>query len=187
MSEKVGATEKDRWLGIEAKMMAIDFYHDLDQPEEVVAGEVSSSLFLQSDEAIVRGHGLYRRQKEGDAYGPTYTHLLSMKDGRCFYARPIFKPEEGEPMNDRGKKEAMTLKRPGMDCLAKLDPSPPKAEKCDHKQGRWAVELEDGKLYGFDPATQFQKDAWLGEQKDEKEAMARLRWICFECGTVQQP
>lgn len=80
-----------------------------------------------------------------------------------------------------GRKE-----RPGMTYLEELDYPLPRGEKCAHNRGRWMVEL-GGKVYGFRPATQIQKDIWLGDQEDQTEAIRLLRWYCFECGTLQQP
>jgi hypothetical protein len=70
----------------------------------------------------------------------------------------------------------------------------PRGEKCEHdpRGGRWLVEWE-GKLYGIDPPTGFQKDTWLSTVKYEEgearyeEAVAALLWFCFGCGNVQKP
>lgn len=79
----------------------------------------------------------------------------------------------------------------------------PLAGKCPHARGRWLFAWEGG-LYAFEPATQMQKDIWLGECLSpgpkvlggrglidkigtQKARLQALRWRCFECGTVQMP
>lgn len=72
--------------------------------------------------------------------------------------------------------------------LHDLRHTPELGPKCDHNSGRWLVEA-GGAIYCFDPPTQLQKDFWIGERggADRKRRMAMLRWLCFDCGTVQKP
>jgi len=61
--------------------------------------------------------------------------------------------------------------------------------KCEHSGGQWIVSWDD-QLFAFDPNSQMQKDIWLDamERKGKgKEALAALRWLCWQCGTIQDP
>lgn len=77
-------------------------------------------------------------------------------------------------------------------CLIKVPEQKPVSDTmCEgHKQGQWFVVDDDGTQYFFDPPTGMQKDMWLCTMRDRgkhAEAMSRLRWFCWECGTVQEP
>lgn len=81
-------------------------------------------------------------------------------------------------------------------CVVDLRMKADIAPRCDCKQGtngRWLFE-HDGRLYGFDPPTQMQKNVWLSGNPEwtpgprgEEARIAALRWACFGCGTVQMP
>lgn len=87
-------------------------------------------------------------------------------------------------MSDRTRIEKEELA--GKESLEEIVYPISSGKKCAHNHGRWMVSI-GGRIYGFRPATQLQKDIWLGEQEDEKAAERLLRWYCFECGTLQQP
>lgn len=65
--------------------------------------------------------------------------------------------------------------------------TPARAAKCEHEHGQWLAEV-DGVLYAFSPPTQMQKDIWLRQGRQHKQLReSMLRWLCRECGTVQEP
>ena len=73
---------------------------------------------------------------------------------------------------------------PGDWCLREIQDPPPWGEKCSHTRGQWLVEWE-GKFYSFAPPTQLQKDVWLSQDPDVRILL--LRWLCYECNTIQMP
>ena len=73
--------------------------------------------------------------------------------------------------------------------VGELDKDYKTGAKCEHKkQGQWVV-LKGKKIFVFDPPTQMQKDFWLSEVegKAKEKRIAKLRWFCYLCGTVQEP
>lgn len=61
--------------------------------------------------------------------------------------------------------------------------------KCNHnnENGQWCVVWEDI-CYTIQPATQFQKDIWVRSAKRQIDNPEQyLRWLCHECGNIQEP
>jgi len=61
--------------------------------------------------------------------------------------------------------------------------------QCPTNRGRWLV-LWGRQFYFIEPATQLQKDIWLGDASrkiGEEKALACLRWFCSHCGITQLP
>lgn len=82
------------------------------------------------------------------------------------------------------------MKLPAKWCLTKLiHPIQVSETKCSHQnKGQWLVLW--GSYYAILPANNLQKDFWFSEAQKEvgkEKAMAALRWLCHECGTVQLP
>lgn len=83
------------------------------------------------------------------------------------------------------------MKIPGKQYLIEIQDCKeyPKDEKCEHKKGYWLVEA-DGRLFKLIRNSQFEKDIWLDEAREqvgEAAALKLLRWYCMVCGTVQMP
>ena len=62
-------------------------------------------------------------------------------------------------------------------------------EKCNHdnENGQWCVEWE-GICYTIQPATQFQKEAWVrSAARQIANPEDFLMWLCHECSNIQEP
>jgi hypothetical protein len=81
-------------------------------------------------------------------------------------------------------------KLPGNSYLCKVERVIPTGPKCDHSRGQW-IALVDGQYYSIQPNNNLTMHFWVreaGEQLGgEEQARACLRWLCHQCGTIQEP
>lgn len=81
-------------------------------------------------------------------------------------------------------------KLPGASYLFKVERVTPTGPKCDHARGQWLA-LLDGYYFSIQPNNNLTMGFWVDEAAEQlggkEKARACLRWLCHQCGTIQEP
>jgi hypothetical protein len=79
-------------------------------------------------------------------------------------------------------------KPPAADYLFPVPEPRQEGPKCQHTKGQWIIVWE-GKQYAIVPSNNLQMNTWLNvaERKLGRNLQDCVKWLCWECGTIQIP